>query len=144
LEDIGLNDIQINRQLNRNFFLQYFNNKLMPYNQDTEIFTFKIVKSIENMNFWIVIGFSGNRITYIELENADENLTNDYTNWSNYKVQKKKESHDKWVKKLLGEPDETSNGNLRYDFNWGIVSSYLDPRSGTAAISIRYKYSENN
>jgi hypothetical protein len=105
-----------------------------------EIFIFSKKYSIYDVEFWIVVGFEKDNIQYVELENADKDLSNSYSNWSNYKVKLKKDSHDKWLKKLLDVPDIIKDNEVIYNLQWGMVTSYIDPRSGNVCISIRYRY----
>ena len=35
------------------------------------------------------------KVSSIELDNADENLKNNYNNWWNYKAEKRKELHER-------------------------------------------------
>lgn len=139
-EKILVNNISIDKQLNKTAFINYFKDDLMPYGNNDEVFIFSKKYSIYNMEFWIVLGFEKDNIQYLELENADKDLSNSYSNWSNYKVKLKKESHDEWLKKLLGAPDVIKDNEVVYNLQWGMVTSYVDPRSGNVSISIRYRY----
>jgi hypothetical protein len=86
-----------------------------------------------------VVNFQNDRVSRIELENADENLKNTYNNWSNYKAKKKKEIHDKWVEEVLGKPDINKGDSLIYNRTGGEVTSFEDKQSGQVEIWISYK-----
>ncbi|MDD9149981.1 hypothetical protein OYT88_15625 [Sporolactobacillus sp. CQH2019] len=139
-EKLPVNNISIDKQLDKNSFINYFKDDLMPYNSNEDLFIFSKKYSIYDIEFWIIVGFKKENIQYVELENADENLSNSYANWSNYKVKLKKDSHDNWLKKLLGFPDIIRDNEVIYNLQWGKVTSYVDPKSGNVCISIRYRY----
>ncbi|EST11007.1 hypothetical protein [Sporolactobacillus laevolacticus] len=139
-EKLLVKNISIDKQLNKNVFINHFKDDLMPYDNNDEVFIFSKKHSIYDMEFWIIVGFEKNNIQYIELENADKDLTNSYANWSNYKVKLKKEKHDQWLMQLLGDPDIINDNEIIYNLPWGMVTSYVDPRSGSVCIAIRYSY----
>ncbi|MBT2647093.1 hypothetical protein J7E52_10230 [Bacillus sp. ISL-34] len=94
---------------------------------------------LEGIYSWVVVNFQNDRVSRIELENADENLKNTYNNWSNYRAKKKKEIHDKWVEEILGKPDIKKGDSLIYNRTWGEVTSFEDKKSGQGEIWISYK-----
>lgn len=138
-ENLIINNITVNRQLDKKSFISYFNNDLMPYSDGDQVVVFNKSYRIEDMDFWIIVGFENDNIVSIELENSDKNLRNSYSNWSNNRVKLKKESHDVWLKKLLGDPDIVKDNEIIYNLQWGTITSYVDPRSGSVCISLRYK-----
>ena len=104
-EKLYVNNVIIDKQINKNSFINQFKDYLMPYDDNDDVFIFNDKNDIYDMEFWIVVGFTKEYVKYIELENADKKFSNSYFNWSTYKVKLKKESHDNWLKKLLQEPD---------------------------------------
>lgn len=138
-EDLMINNIVVNRQLNKNSFISFFNTELMPYSDNEDVLVFSKSYRIDDLDFWIVVGFNNDNIVYIELENSDERLRNSYSNWSNNRVSLKKQSHDKWLDKLLGTPDNVKDNEIIYNLEWGTITSYVDPRSGNVCIAIRYR-----
>lgn len=60
---------------------------------------------------------------------SDGNLAS-WNNWSESEEQSKKDEHDKWLLRNIGEPP--------YNYSWGEISSNYDPRSGSSMITIRY------
>lgn len=139
-EEIIVNNIVIDKKLNKNKFINYFAHDLMPYDSNDEIFVFSKSYKIYDMGFWVIVGFDKDNIVYIELENSDESLSNSYSSWSNNKVKLKRQSHNEWLKKRLGAPDIIKDNDTIYKLQWGTVTSYVDPRSGNVSISIRYSY----
>ena len=137
--DLRINNIIVNEQINKNTFISYFKSYLMPYSENDNVLVFSKSYNIDDMDFWIVVGFDNGNIAYVELENSDEKLKNSYSNWCNNKVNLKKKSHDQWLKKILGTPDEVKDNEIIYNLNWGIVTSYIEPRSGSVCITIRYR-----
>lgn len=137
-ENLTINNVNVNRKLKKSSFISFFKNDLMPYSDNDNVLVFSNNYRIDGLDFWIVVGFEGDNILYIELENSDAKLKNSYSNWSNNRVKLKKESHDKWLEKLLGSPDEVKDNQVIYNLKWGTITSYVDPRSGNVCISIRY------
>lgn len=85
-ENLTINNIVVNRQLNKNSFISFFNAELMPYSDNDDVLVFSKSYRIDDLDFWIVVGFNNDNIVYIELENSDEKLRNSYSNWSNNRV----------------------------------------------------------
>ncbi|MBM0141061.1 hypothetical protein ACKUFS_17885 [Pseudomonas cannabina] len=46
--------------------------------------------------------------------------------------------HDQILRDLLGEPDKENENMISYDFFWGVITSYLDPRGGSCCIGVRW------
>lgn len=91
----------------------------MPYSDNDNVLVFSKSCRIYDLDFWGVVGFDNDNIVYIELENLDKKLRNSYSNWSNDRVRLKKQSHDKWLKKLLGTPDNVKDNEVIYNLEWG-------------------------
>lgn len=76
------------------------------------------------------------------MKKADPKLKNSYDNWSDDKVELKRKSHDEWLINQLGKPHERKLSGIKYNYTWGEVLSYYDPRGGDIGIAINY-YKDN-
>lgn len=85
----------LNGNTNKQDFCIKFQNELLSSDISNNMFVFKDAIMLDGIYFWIVVNFQNGIVSRIELDNADENLKNNYNNWSNYKAKKKKEIHDK-------------------------------------------------
>ncbi|MGW6300807.1 hypothetical protein, partial [Peribacillus butanolivorans] len=92
----------LNGNTNKQTFCINFQNELLSSDISNNIFVFKDAIMLDGIYFWVVVNFQNDRVSRIELDNADEKSKNTYNNWSNYKAEKKKEIHDKWVEEILG------------------------------------------
>ncbi|MCY9139467.1 hypothetical protein [Peribacillus frigoritolerans] len=128
-----------NGNTNKQDFCIKFQNELLSSDISNNMFVFKDAIMLDGIYFWIVVNFQNGKVTRIELDNADENLKNNYNNWSNYKAKKKKEIHDKWVEEILGKPDIKKGDSLIYNRTWGEATSFEDKKSGQVEIWISYK-----
>lgn len=122
-----------------NIFLHEVNNYA---NGDIERYNFKDPQLINRISLWIKIVFKNKIISSIEMKNADPTLRNSYNNWSDDKVELKRKSHDELLITILGEPNERKLSCIKYNYSWGEILSYYDPRSGDTGISINY-YKDN-
>lgn len=120
-------------------FINIFSSFLLAANVESSTFMFKKPILVNEMNFWIIVHFKNYYVSSIVLENAEESLINNYNNWSNYKFKKKKESHDLWLKKNFGEPDDKKGKSIIYFLSFGQITSYIDQKSGEVGIAIEYK-----
>ncbi|WKB35762.1 hypothetical protein QS257_20720 [Terrilactibacillus sp. S3-3] len=135
---------EIYHKMNSESFINIFSSEVNNYvNGDIERLILKNPQTIDGLLFWIRIVFKKNLILSIELKNADPFLKNSYDNWSDDKVELKRKSHDEWLIKQLGQPHEKELSCIKYNFLWGEVLSYYDPRSGDTGIVINY-HKENN
>ena len=131
----------INNTTIKSDFTALFHNELRKYNDKTKIFRFKNPMNFEGFNGWIMIAFNDlDRISLIQINDANPELINSYENWSNYKAKLIKESQDIFIKSILGKPDNLRPGAIEYLLDWATITSYEDPRSGDSAISIRFIY----
>lgn len=137
--NINVHGELIDNKIQKEKFIKIFSSLLWVENVESSTFMFKKPILVNEMNFWIVVHFKDDYVSIIELENADESLKNDYGNWSNYKVEKKKESHDLWLKKNFGEPDDKKGKSIIYFLSFGQITSYIDQKSGEVGIAIEYK-----
>lgn len=60
-----------------------------------------------------------------------DDVISSWENWSESREMQKKEFHDKWLEKNIGQPP--------YSYTWGLMASSYDPRSGSSSINITYK-----
>lgn len=122
-------------------FIVLFKNELRKYNDNARIFRFKNPVKIEGFSSWIMIAFNElGRLSLIQINDANPELVNSYTNWSNHKAKLIKESQDDFIKSILGKPDNIRPGSIEYSLDWATITSYEDPRSGDSAINIRFIY----
>ncbi|GAO94026.1 hypothetical protein [Pseudomonas syringae] len=49
-----------------------------------------------------------------------------------------RELHDKILEDLLGKPDKKNENMISYDFFWGVITSYLDPKGGSCCVGVRW------
>ncbi|MGN2431989.1 hypothetical protein [Pseudomonas syringae] len=49
-----------------------------------------------------------------------------------------RELHDQILRGLLGRPDKENENMISYDFFWGVVTFYLDPRGGSCCVGVRW------
>lgn len=129
----------IDKNMSKQEFVKTFKEELRSDDLIKKNFRFKKPCTIDGLNFWINVLFSDEKISVITLNNADERLVNSYDEWSNYKQKKKKESHDQWLTKELGEPIEKKAMSLIFKRDWGEATSYEDPKSGDVKIWISYR-----
>ncbi|MFT5875608.1 MAG: hypothetical protein ACI8WT_004602 [Clostridium sp.] len=119
-------------------FISLFYNELRKHNDKTKVFRFKNSIEIEGFNSWIIVAFNDlDKLSFIQINDANPELVNSYENWSNYKAKLTKESQDNFIKSILGKPDNIRPGSIEYLLDWATITSYEDPRSGDSAISIR-------
>lgn len=135
---IDIHGVTLDNNIMKPEFINKFASYLLSTNINSKMFVFKDPVLINELNFWIVVHFKNNAVSIIELENADESLKNNYGNWSNYNVEKKKESHDLWLKKNFGEPSDKKGNSIIYYFSFGQIISYIDEKSGEVGIAIEY------
>lgn len=136
---LDIHGIILDNNINKTEFVNKFGNYLLSKNINSKMFVFKNPVLINNLHFWIVVHFKNDSVSIIELENADESLKNSYDNWSNYKVEKKKESHDIWLAKNFGQPSDKKGKSVIYSFSFGQITSYIDEKSGEVGIAIEYR-----
>ncbi|MDM5318074.1 hypothetical protein QUF49_18915 [Fictibacillus sp. b24] len=136
---IDIHGVTIDNNTMKQEFINKFASYLLSTNINSKMFVFKDPVLINELNLWIVVHFKNNSVSIIELENADESLKNNYGNWSNYNVEKKKESHDLWLKKNFGEPSDRKGNSIIYYFPFCQIISYIDEKSGEVGIAIEYK-----
>ncbi|WP_226668915.1 hypothetical protein [Metabacillus litoralis] len=136
-EILILNTI-INKTLDKNVFIKNLGVFLEDIKEEQDVFEFKDAVEIESMRFWTWIIFNHNHVASIMLENADKDLLNSYTNWSNHNVKKKRQLHDEWLIGNLGSDYEKTPTSIIFKRNWGEVTSYTDMKSGEVRISVVY------
>ncbi|MBA4703769.1 hypothetical protein [Pseudomonas savastanoi] len=49
-----------------------------------------------------------------------------------------RELHDKILEDLLGKADKKNENMISYEFFWGVVTSYLDPKGGSCCVGVRW------
>lgn len=137
--ELIINNKEIYHGMNSGSFMNIFSSEVNTYaNGDIERYNFKNPHIINELSFWIRTVFKKSYISSIELKNADPKLKNSYENWSEDKVEIKRKSHDEWLINQLGHPTEINQANIEYNYSWGEVLSYYDPRSGDIGIIINY------
>lgn len=136
---LDIHGIILDNNIKKMEFVNKFEIYLLSNNINSKMFVFKNPVLIDNLNFWIVVHFKNDSVSIIELENADESLKNSYGNWSNYRVEKKKESHDLWLAKNFGQPSDKKGKSIIYYLPFGQITSYIDEKSGEVGIAIEYK-----
>ncbi|WP_353949242.1 hypothetical protein ABNN70_06915 [Sporolactobacillus sp. Y61] len=99
----------------------------------------KFISRIDGVSFWINVIFDDNRMKIIELSDANETFQNSYNDWSNYRYEKKREAHDRWILRQLGRPFEEKTNALTFNRSWGSATSYTDMKNGEVKIMISYK-----
>lgn len=137
---ILIDDKEICYEMDSKSFTDMFSCKINNYtNGDIERYNFINPQIINELSLWVKIVFIKKTISSIELKNADPSLKNSYDNWSDAKVKLKRKIHDEWLIKQLGEPHERKLPCIKYNYSWGEILSYSDPRGGDIGISINYK-----
>ena len=102
-------------------------------NQQVSVFTNYYLKPqlIGDEKFTVALYFDQNDLIaflYISLL-SDGNIPS-WNNWSESEELKRKDEHDKWLLRKIGDPP--------YKYLWGEISSIYDVRSGSSIIIIRY------
>lgn len=88
-------------------------------------------QKINSKLFGIVITFNNKgKLFMVNLTLAEKSEIRSWENWSEDEELKLKEEHNNWLENQLGKPP--------YEYNWGVVDSTYDPRSGTSMITVRY------
>jgi hypothetical protein len=88
-------------------------------------------QQIDNDEFIIVLLFNPEgAIEFVELVLTKNGAVPTWENYSKDNELKKKDKHDKWLKRKIGNPP--------YKYSWGEISSNYDPRSGSSMITIKY------
>jgi hypothetical protein len=85
---------------------------------------------INNLYFYISLGYFENRLNQILMtfkESADKSTWND---WNKEYELKNVEKFEKWLNKEIGR---------KRNFDWGIIDSSYDSKSGFSSIYIKYK-----
>jgi hypothetical protein len=82
-------------------------------------------------SFDVVLFFEGERLDMITFSDCDSKFGTSWGDWSVENEMNRHESHYKWLAACIG--------NQR-SFPWGSVWSGCDPKTGDAAIAIRYTY----
>lgn len=140
---IIINNKEICYRMDSRIFINIFSSEINSYaNGDIERYNFKNPQIIDGLSLWIKVVFKKKIISSIELKNADPKLKNSYDNWSDNKVELKRKSHDEWLINQLGQPHERKLPCIQYNYIWGEVLSYYDPRGGDIGIAINY-YKDN-
>lgn len=138
---IEINGKDICSTTNKYNFIALFSNELKKYNDKTKVFRFKNPVKFEGYNSWILVAFDDlDKLSLIQINDANPELVNTYENWSNYKAKLIKESQDNFIKSILGNPDNIRPGVIEYSVDWATITSYEDPRSGDSAINIRFNH----
>ncbi len=102
-------------------------------NEKSYGFTFYNLNSQLISNEWFDITLYFNNKDILNLVNISLSNEGDIASWNNWSENeqiKKKDMHDKWLKKNIGNPP--------YKYDWGEISSSYDPRSGSSMITIKY------
>ncbi|MGL4106694.1 MULTISPECIES: hypothetical protein [Clostridium] len=107
-------------------------------NGNIERYNFKSPQIIDGLSLWVKIIFKDSFLSSIEMKNADLKLKNSYDNWSDDKVELKRESHNNWLINNLGEAHEKLPVALIYRYSWGKIESYYDPKAADSGILITY------
>ncbi|WP_137791481.1 hypothetical protein [Bacillus sp. E(2018)] len=136
--NINVHGELLDNKISKEKFFNIFSSFLLVKNVESSTFMFKKPILLNEMNFWIIVHFKNDFVSRIVLENAEESLINNYNDWSNYKVEKKKESHDLWLKRNVGEPSYIKEMSTIYSFPFGQITSYIDQKSGEVGIAIEY------
>lgn len=136
---IIINNKEIFHGMSSGSFINIFSSEVNSYvNGDIERYNFKNPQIIDGLPLWLRIVFKKKCISSIELKNADPKLKNSYDNWSEDKIELKRKSHDEWLINQLGEPTERKLACIKYDYTWGEILSYFDPKGGDTGIAINY------
>lgn len=85
---------------------------------------------ISGLNFIIILFFYGQDLNRIDMLNSNPQFGETWNDWSEEKELQRKESHEKWLDKIIGS---------KRNFSWGNIDSVYDQKSGTSLIIITYK-----
>lgn len=136
---IVINNKEIYSGMDSESFKKVFLMDVNSYiNGNIERYNFKSPQIIEGLSLWVKIIFKDSFLSSIEMKNADLKLKNSYDNWSDDKVELKRESHNNWLINNLGEAHEKLPVVLRYIYSWGKIESYYDPKAADSGILITY------
>jgi len=134
-----INNNEIYNGMNSGDFINIFSSEVNSYaNGEIERYNFKQPQIIDGLALWIRMVFKKKYISSIELKNADPKLKNSYENWSDDNVELKRKSHDEWLINQLGQPADRKPTGIEYNYTWGNVLSYYDPRGGDTGIKLHY------
>lgn len=126
---IIINNKEIYYRMDSGSFINIFSSEINSYvNGDIERYNFKNPQIIDGLSLWIRVVFKKKIISSIELKDHDPKL--------------KRKSHDEWLVNQLGQPHERKLPCIQYNYVWGEVLSYYDPRGGDIGIAINY-YKDN-
>ncbi|XBS70624.1 hypothetical protein ABK905_05495 [Acerihabitans sp. KWT182] len=78
----------------------------------------------------LALGFKDENLESVSFAFADKSITN---------VEDLHKLQDQVLIQELGVPDRKNEGYITYDFQWGGISSGLDPRGGSCDITIRWR-----
>lgn len=101
-------------------------------------------QQIGNDLFTILLIFDKDDYLYsIDLVLSIDGKPHSWTNWSEEKELAIKQIHDAWLEKQLGKAKTRKYMHKHivnyYEFTWGKISSFYDPKSGGSSIKIFYK-----
>lgn len=134
-----INNNEIYNGMNSGDFKNIFSSEVNSYaNGEIERYNFKQPQIIDGLALWIRMVFKKKYISSIELKNADPKLKNSYENWSDDNVELKRKSYDEWLINQLGQPADRKPAGIEYNYTWGNVLSYYDPRGGDTGIKLHY------
>ena len=86
---------------------------------------------ISGLVFAVTIYFYNELLESVSISSVDNESTS-WSDWSEEKELKKKEMHDRWLKKLVGKASS--------HYKWGEVWSGYDSKAGFSSIEIRYSW----
>lgn len=87
---------------------------------------------ISGLLFIVTVYFYNELLESISMSSVNDTSRESWSDWSEEKELKRKEIHDHWMKKLLG--------NTSSHYEWGEVWSGYDAKAGFSSFEIRYSW----
>lgn len=88
--------------------------------------------------FLVRVSFQGERLDSYALSDADPRFGSTSDDWSSKKELARRDAHDAWLRKALGEGGGKGPG-LAYKLPWGEAWSSYDAAGGAASIGVRFR-----
>lgn len=86
---------------------------------------------LAGLNMAASVCFYKSNLNIITFSNTDSSLGSSWEDWSKEKELERKNSHNQWLQKVLGNPP--------YEYDWGSIKSDYDEKSAFSIIMVNFK-----
>ena len=104
-------------------------------NDSHQAYALESVKS-EGVEFYFTLYFDAERLTSVEIQDADPLFGSNLANWSEEKERGRKDRHNQWLR----ETWRVDQG----DHAWGTVHSIYDGKAGESYIRASYRHDDGS